>query len=282
MIRLKEILKEITISDPPGTLKVGRLYKVGYNLKPLEYRGRIGDDTHMFITHDNKPEFRTNSQIELGVQNGVIRLLKPGERLDEISIGYGYDELMKSFPGHARLENPIDGEHYQWYLKAVEFVRSTDNIHQAAEVVKFFQNNFLGMDYDDTDTDEEIVKWWLSDEEQDWIRDEITPPSDEYSPTNIKPGRHHSRGINEIIVKNDNRVHSINDLKVGTKYDLMTYYSEPHWFKNYSYDGIDWGGEYGFIDHNIFDGGRAGYVHCDKRELQSMIDNNEIVISDNQ
>lgn len=213
MIRLKDILKEITISDPTDTLVPGRSYKVGYGLKPLQYMGRTNKG-HTFYRPDGSAEYRSDSQVELGLKNGVIRLMLPGERLDEISIGFGYDELINSFPGHARQKNPVDSPQYQWYVKAVDFVQSTNNIHQAAEVVKFFQNDFLGMDYDDRDSDEEMVKWWLSDEEQSFIRDELnTGASPEWKQSGV---RKHMR---EITVSSG--IQSVDDLQPGEKYDIM-------------------------------------------------------------
>jgi hypothetical protein len=269
MIRLKDILKEITISDPTDTLVPGRSYKVGYGLKPLQYMGRTNKG-HTFYRPDGSAEYRSDSQVELGLKNGVIRLMLPGERLDEISIGFGYDELINSFPGHARQKNPVDSPQYQWYVKAVDFVQSTNNIHQAAEVVKFFQNDFLGMDYDDRDSDEEIVKWWLSKEEQDWIRDEL----------NIGNKYSHSYGgvkkymRNEITISNP--LEHPSDLKVGTKYDIRD--DDDKW-QTLMYDGQDYGNQHIFVDDNIYDGGNKGIISWDRGELQWYLDHNDIRIS---
>jgi hypothetical protein len=42
-------------------------------------------------------------------------------------------------------------------------------------LIKFFQNDFFGMDYGEFQTPEELVNWWLSPENQKDVEDEMNP-----------------------------------------------------------------------------------------------------------
>jgi hypothetical protein len=82
-------------------------------------------------------------------------------------------DLIFDFPGHARSTNPPDSPQYKWYQKVMQFVQGDNNVNEKAEIIQFFQNNFLGMDYDVLQTPAEMVSWWLSPEEQEFITGEL-------------------------------------------------------------------------------------------------------------
>ena len=85
-----------------------------------------------------------------------------------------YDEIINSFPGHARQTNSIDSSQYKWFVNVLNFISSNNNdINQKAELIKFFQNNFLGLDYGDFNSNEELINWWLSPEQQEFIKGEL-------------------------------------------------------------------------------------------------------------
>jgi hypothetical protein len=89
-----------------------------------------------------------------------------------------YKKIMSDFPGHAKSANPIDSPQYKWYQRVSKFIQGNNNVNEKAELVKFFQNNFLGMDYDILQTPAETVSWWLSPEQQEFIKDEMNTPKD--------------------------------------------------------------------------------------------------------
>jgi len=98
-----------------------------------------------------------------------------GEISEEITTGKGNsaEGLIFDFPGHARQSNPVDSPQYQWYVKVLNFVNGNNNVYEKAELIEFFQNNFIGMDYDVLQTPAEAVSWWLSPEHQEFIKDEL-------------------------------------------------------------------------------------------------------------
>jgi hypothetical protein len=98
-----------------------------------------------------------------------------GEISEEITTGKGNsaEGLIFDFPGHARQSNPVDSPQYQWYVKVLNFVNGNNNVYEKAELIEFFQNNFIGMDYDVLQTPAEAVSWWLSPEQQEFIKDEL-------------------------------------------------------------------------------------------------------------
>jgi len=84
-----------------------------------------------------------------------------------------YQSIISGFPGHAKYINPIDSPQYKWYEKVLQFINGNNNVYQKEELVKFFQNDFLGMDYDILQTPAETVSWWLSPEQQEFIKGEL-------------------------------------------------------------------------------------------------------------
>jgi hypothetical protein len=84
-----------------------------------------------------------------------------------------YADIMNGFPGHARQSNPVDSPQYKWYVDVLDFMNGDNNVNQKAELAKFFQNDFLGLDYDILQTPAEVVSWWLSPENQEFITNEL-------------------------------------------------------------------------------------------------------------
>jgi hypothetical protein len=97
-----------------------------------------------------------------GLENGT---LKPAAR--------SYSDIVNSFPGHARQSNPVESPQYKWYADVLDFVNGNNNIDEKTELIKKFQNEFLGLDYDILQTPAEMVSWWLSPENQEFITDEL-------------------------------------------------------------------------------------------------------------
>jgi hypothetical protein len=117
-------------------------------------------------------------------QNSKQRLFEIMQKLDktfkpnlnEILDGNNitYNEIINNFPGHAKNTNPIDSPQYKWYVSVFNFINNNNDITQKVELVKFFQNNFLGLDYGDgSESNEELINWWLSPDEQEFIKDEL-------------------------------------------------------------------------------------------------------------
>jgi hypothetical protein len=101
------------------------------------------------------------------------RLFEVMERVAPNFSGNDYKKILADFPGHAKYINPVDSPQYKWYEEVLEFMQGNNPIEQKAELVKFFQNDFWGVDYGDFQTPEEHVNWWLSPEEQKSIKDEM-------------------------------------------------------------------------------------------------------------
>ena len=106
------------------------------------------------------------------------RLFEVMGKLDETfnSNGNTYQSIISNFPGHAKETNPIDSPQYKWYESVMKFMNGNsthNNVYQKAELAKFFQNNFLGMDYDPLQTPAETVNWWFSPEHQEFIKGEL-------------------------------------------------------------------------------------------------------------
>ena len=88
--------------------------------------------------------------------------------------GESFEKIKRDFPGHAKSVNPIDSPQYKWYKEVFDFMDGEyNNVFEKAELVKFFQNNFLGMDYGVLQTPAETVGWWLSPEHQEFIKGEM-------------------------------------------------------------------------------------------------------------
>jgi hypothetical protein len=109
------------------------------------------------------------------VMSRLDKTFKP--KLNE-EAGFGedrksYSEIVNSFPGHARQSNPVGSPQYQWYADVLDFVNGDNNIDEKTELIKKFQNEFLGLDYDILQTPAEMVSWWLSPEEQEFISGEL-------------------------------------------------------------------------------------------------------------
>ncbi len=118
---------------------------------------------------------QNNKQRLFEITQRLDKTFKPKLNEDIISTGTedSYDRIIKEFPGHAKYVNPVDSPQYKWYLRALSFIRGNNDINEKAELVKFFQNNFFGIDYSEFKTPEELVAWWLSPSEQEFIKDEI-------------------------------------------------------------------------------------------------------------
>lgn len=84
-----------------------------------------------------------------------------------------YKKIKNEFPGHAKSVNPIDSPQYKWYQRVLNFIQGNNNVYEKEELVKFFQNSFIGMDYDILQTPAEAVSWWLSPEQQEFIKGEM-------------------------------------------------------------------------------------------------------------
>jgi hypothetical protein len=118
-------------------------------------------------------------------QDSRQRLFEVMSRLDNTfkpklneDLGFGggqksYAEIVNGFPGHARQSNPVDSPQYKWYVDVLNFIEGNNNVNEKSELVKKFQNEFLGLDYDVLQTPAEHVSWWLSPENQEFIRDEL-------------------------------------------------------------------------------------------------------------
>jgi hypothetical protein len=109
------------------------------------------------------------------VMSRLDKTFKPklNEEINPMGTEDSYDRIINEFPGHAKYVNPVDSPQYKWYLRALNFIQGNNDINQKAELVKFFQNNFFGIDYGEFKTPEELVAWWLSPEEQKFIKDEM-------------------------------------------------------------------------------------------------------------
>lgn len=83
-----------------------------------------------------------------------------------------FKELM-SFTGYAKKVNPVDSPEYKYYIDVLNFVNGNNNVYEKAELIKKFQNEFLGIDYDILQTPAEMVAWWLSPEQQGFIKSEL-------------------------------------------------------------------------------------------------------------
>jgi hypothetical protein len=84
-----------------------------------------------------------------------------------------YQKILNDFPGHAKYTNPVDSLQYKWYEEVMEFMTGNNPIEQKSELVKFFQNHFLGVDYGEFNTPKEQVDWWLAPEQQEFIKGEL-------------------------------------------------------------------------------------------------------------
>jgi hypothetical protein len=109
------------------------------------------------------------------VMSRLDKTFKPklNEDINSTETNDSYDRIINEFPGHAKYVNPVDSPQYKWYLRALSFIQGNNDISEKAELVKFFQNNFFGIDYGEFNTPEELVAWWLSPEEQKFITDEM-------------------------------------------------------------------------------------------------------------
>ena len=84
-----------------------------------------------------------------------------------------FKEIMSEFPGHAKQTNPVNSPQYIWYSKVLDFINGDNNVYEKEELIKFFQNNFLEMDYGILQTPAETVSWWLSPDQQEFIEGEL-------------------------------------------------------------------------------------------------------------
>jgi hypothetical protein len=84
-----------------------------------------------------------------------------------------YKKILNDFPGHAKYVNPQDSPQYKWYQEVMDFIQGNNNVNEKAELIQFFQNNFLGVDYDILQTPAETVSWWLAPEQQEFITGEL-------------------------------------------------------------------------------------------------------------
>lgn len=90
-----------------------------------------------------------------------------------------YKKILTDFPNHAKYVNPVDSPQYKWYQEVLQFIQGNNNVNEKAELAKFFQNNFLGIDYDILQTPAETVSWWLSPEQQEFIKGEMNTSGSE-------------------------------------------------------------------------------------------------------
>jgi hypothetical protein len=114
-----------------------------------------------------------------------------------------FNIIMSKFPGHAKLVNSINSPEYNWYQSVLNFVKGNENPNEKAELIKKFQNYFLGLDYGDFNSNEELINWWLSDEQQNFIVNElnIDSPISEVKSTGVNPKYTHF-----AVLKRDNKI----------------------------------------------------------------------------
>jgi hypothetical protein len=106
-------------------------------------------------------------------KDGKKRLFEVMQRVAPNFSQNNYRKILNDFPGHAKNSNPIDSPQYKWYQEVLQFMQGNNNVNEKSELVKFFQNNFLGMDYDILQTPAETVSWWLAPEQQEFIKGEL-------------------------------------------------------------------------------------------------------------
>lgn len=117
----------------------------------------------------------------MGRNRNSLRMKKDSKQrlfevMERVAPNFGQDKyklIMNSFPGHAKYVNSVDSPQYKWYQQVLNFIQGDNNVNEKAELVKFFQNDFLGVDYDILQTPAETVSWWLSPEQQEFIVSEI-------------------------------------------------------------------------------------------------------------
>jgi hypothetical protein len=105
--------------------------------------------------------------------NNKIRLFEVMERVAPNFNQNNYKKILADFPGHAKYVNPIDSPQYKWYQEVMNFMQGNNNVDEKAELARFFQTDFLGLDYDILQTPAETVSWWLSPEQQEFITGEM-------------------------------------------------------------------------------------------------------------
>ena len=89
-----------------------------------------------------------------------------------------YKKILADFPGHAKYVNPQDSPQYKWYQEVMNFMQGNNNVNEKAELARFFQTDFLGLDYDILQTPAETVSWWLAPEQQEFIAGEMNTPEE--------------------------------------------------------------------------------------------------------
>ena len=98
---------------------------------------------------------------------------KLNEDITSTGTNDSYEKIKNEFPGHAKYGNPIDSPQYKWYQRVLNFILGDNNVYEKEVLIKFFQNNFIGMDYDILQTPSEAVSWWLSPKQQEFIKGEM-------------------------------------------------------------------------------------------------------------
>jgi len=118
---------------------------------------------------------KNDKQRLVEVMQRLDKTFKPklNEDINSIETNDSYKKIKNEFPGHAKYVNPIDSLQYKWYQRVLNFIQGNNNVYEKEELIKFFQNYFLGMDYDILQTPAETVSWWLSFEQQEFIKDEL-------------------------------------------------------------------------------------------------------------
>jgi len=129
------------------------------------------------------------------------RLFEVMERVAPNFNQNNYKKILADFPSHAKYVNPVDSPQYKWYQEVLQFMQGNNPVEQKSELVKFFQNHFIGMDYDVLQTPAETVSWWLSPEQQEFIVGELnsngTP--DELQNEEISPEQEQSQEESEFL-----------------------------------------------------------------------------------
>jgi len=68
----------------------------------------------------------------------------------------------------------IDKRTWEWAMNAMAYIRDeTISVFERAILVQFFQNDFLGLDYDSNTTDQAQVNWFNSLDQQKFILNEL-------------------------------------------------------------------------------------------------------------
>jgi hypothetical protein len=103
------------------------------------------------------------------------RLFEVMERVAPNFSQNNYKKILTDFPGHAKYVNPPDSPQYKWYQEVLQFMEGNNPVEEKAELARFFQSHFLGVDYDVLQTPAETVSWWFSPEQQEFIAGELNP-----------------------------------------------------------------------------------------------------------